>query len=186
VRLRTLTTLLLTLAAALAAGCGADDEGAPLPRQTASQLLAQLQSIEDRFEFPGGQACADITGGADPNTTPVRQLIESLPADVDADLRDAVQQSFDRLFELVEQECSEQPPETDTETETTPTETQPTETETTPTETEPTDTIPTETLPTETVPTDELPPGQGGDPPGQGGENPGQGDGGAGGPEGDE
>jgi hypothetical protein len=186
VRLRTLTTLLLALAAALAAGCGADEEGKELPRQTASQLLAQLQSIQDRFEFPGGEACADITGGDDPNITRVQDLIASLPDDVDADLRDAVEQSFDRLFQLVDQECGEVQPETDTETEPTETETTPTETETETTETEPTETIPTETLPTETVPTEELPPGQGGEPPGQGGDNPGLGDGGAGGPEDDE
>ena len=186
-RPRTLTTVLLALAAGLVAGCGADEEGKELPRQTASQLLGQLQSIEDRFEFPGGQACADITGGDDPNVPQVENLIASLPDDVDPDLRDAVEQSFARLFELVDQECGDEPPETDTETDTTETETTPTETETTPTETEPTETIPTETLPTETVPTEELPPGQGGEPPGQGGENPGQGDdGGTGTPEDDE
>jgi hypothetical protein len=157
VRLRTLTALLLALAAGLAAGCGADEEGKELPRQTASQLLAQLESIQERFDFPGGEACADITGGDDPNITQVQNLIDSLPDDVDADLRDAVEQSFDRLFELVDQECGEAQPETDTETETTETETTPTETETEPTETEPTDTIPTETLPTETVPPETEP-----------------------------
>jgi hypothetical protein len=157
VRPRTLTTLLLALAAGLVAGCGADEEGKELPRQTASQLLGQLQSIQDRFEFPGGQACADITGGDDPNVPQVENLIASLPDDVDPDLRDAVEQSFARLFELVDQECGDEPPETDTETEPTETETTPTETETTPTETEPTDTIPTETLPTETVPPETEP-----------------------------
>jgi hypothetical protein len=167
VRLRTLTTLLLALAAGLVAGCGADEEGEELPRQTASALLGQLQSIQDRFEFPEGQACGDITGGDDPNTTQVQNLIDSLPNDVDADLRSAVEQSFDRLFELIEQECGDEPPQTDTETDTTETE-QPTETETTPTETTPTETIPTETLPTETVPPPETEPtipdeGDGGD-----------------------
>jgi hypothetical protein len=176
VRLRTLTTLLLALGAGLVAGCGADEEGAQLPRQSASALLGQLQSIDDRFNFPDGQACGDITGGDDPNTTQVQNLIDSLPNDVDADLRAAVEQSFDRLFELVEQECGDEPTQTDTEPDTTETEPPP-ETETTPTETEPTDTIPTETLPTETVPPPETEPtvpedGDGGD-----------GDGGTGSPE---
>ncbi len=155
-RPRTLTTLLLALAAGLAVGCGADEEGAPLPRQSASELLGQLQSIQDRFDFPGGQACGDITGGSDPNTTKVGRLIDSLPDDVDPDLRDAVQQSFDRLFALVEQECSEEPAQTDTETDTTETEPPPdTETETTDTEqTETTDTEQTDTEQTETTDTD--------------------------------
>jgi hypothetical protein len=162
-RLRAPTTLLLVLAAGLAGGCGADDEGEPLPQHTASDLLAQLQSIQDRFDFPGGQACADITGGSDPNTSKVAQLIDSLPDDVDPDLRDAVRQSFDRLFELVDQECSEQPTQTDTETDTTETEAPPdTETDTTDTETtetDTTDTTTTDTLPPsdtdQTVPTDD-------------------------------
>ena len=170
--LRAHTALLLALAAGLVAGCGADEEGEPIPGALASQLQGQLNSIQDRFEFPDGAACGDIAGGDDPNTTQVRNLIDSLPDDVDPDLRDALEQSFDRLFELVEQDCAEEPPETETtETETTPT-------ETVPTETAPTETVPTETVPTETVPTEPLPPGQGGEPPGQGGENPGQGNGG--------
>jgi hypothetical protein len=154
VRLRTLTTLLLLAATGLAAGCGADNEGKPLPRQTGSDLLAQLQSIQDRFDFPGGQACGDITDGTDPNTTTVSNLIDSLPDDVDPDLRDAVQESFDRLFELVQQECDQGSTQTDTET--TPTDTTPTDT--TPTDTTPTDTTPTDTTPTDTTPTDTVPP----------------------------
>jgi cell division septation protein DedD len=155
---RTLTTLLLVLLAGLGAGCGADSEGKPLPRRTASELLAQLQSIQDRFDFPGGQACDDITDSTDPNTTKVANLIDSLPDDVDPDLRNALQQSFDHLFDLVRQECGQD--STQTETDTTPTETTPTETtptETTPTETTPTETTPTETTPTETTPTETTP-----------------------------
>jgi hypothetical protein len=173
----------LALAACVLAACGADEEeGEPIPAGLAGQLQAQLNSIQGRFEFPGGAACGDIAGGDDPNTTAVRNLIGALPQNVDPDVRDALQQSFDRLFELVEQECSEEPPET--ETETTPPETE--TTETVPTETVPTETVPTETIPTETLPTEPLPPGQGGEPPGQGGENPGQGDGGGAGPDEDD
>ena len=67
----------------------------------------------------------------------VQRIVDSLPDDVDQEVRDALRRSFDRLFELVGQECNELD---QTETETTPT-----ETETTPTE--------TETMPTETVTT---------------------------------
>jgi hypothetical protein len=150
---RTLTTLLLVLVAGLGVGCGANNQGKPLPRQTASQLLAQLQSIEDRFNFPGGQACSDITDGSDPNTTKVANLIDSLPNNVDPDLRNAVQQSFDHLFQLVQQECGQG--STQTNTDTTPTDTTPTDT--TPTDTTPTDTTPTDTTPTDTTPTDTTP-----------------------------
>jgi hypothetical protein len=180
VRLRTTTALLLALAAGLAAGCGSDDEqqGEPIPRDAATALERQLASIEDRLAVGGG-ACADITGGADPNTTAVESVLGSLPSDVDPDLRDALEQSFTRLFELAEQQCDEDKGQ-DTETEPAP----PPETETDTTETEPTvtETAPeqTETLPeteTETEPDEDegLPPGQGGEPPGQGGGNPGQG-----------
>jgi hypothetical protein len=178
VRLRTATTIVLALGAGLAAGCGSDEEGEPLPQAQAADLLGQLDSIQARFEA-GGAACNDITEGDDTNVTVVQRLLDSLPDDVDPDLRGALAQSFDHLFELVQQECvEEEPTDTETETETEP-QTVPTETETTETETVPTDTAPTETEtvpPTDTEPA--LPPGQGGEPPGQSGDNPGQGNGG--------
>lgn len=174
--------LVLLLAAGLAAGCGSDDEpeGAPIPQQAAADIESRLAEVERRMEAGGG-ACADIQNDTKPA---VESIVASLPSDVDADVRDALQESIDRLFDLTEQECDEQkgqdtetqaepPPETDTETETVPTETVPTETEEVP-------------PPEETD--EELPPGQDGElPPGQGGENPGQGNGGgAVSPEGDE
>jgi hypothetical protein len=169
VRIRILTPLLI---AALVAGCGADEEPQPsIPADSAAALEAQLNSIQDRFEFPGGQACGDITGGDDPNTAAVSNLIDSLPDSVDADVRDALVESFDRLFELVEQECAEAEqtdtetaPETDTETETTETTTETETTDTTETEPPTTETEPTETEPTETLPpTETVPPTEGDD-----------------------
>jgi hypothetical protein len=157
VRKVTLTALLI---AALAAGCGADEESQPtIPADTAAGLENQLNSIQQRFEFPGGQACGDITSGDDPNTGPVNNLIVSVR---DAEMRDALQDSFNRLFELVERECAEAQesgttPETTT-TETT-TETEPTTTDTTETEPPTTETTETEPPTTDTVPTDPtLPP----------------------------
>jgi hypothetical protein len=103
---RATTTLILALACGLGAGCGGgDDEGGePIPPDQAAALERQLESIENRFQF-GGDACADITGNTDPNTTPVRSVIDSLPQNVDPDVRDALDQSFERLFELVQQQC---------------------------------------------------------------------------------
>jgi hypothetical protein len=174
VRLRTATTIVLALAAGLAASCGSDEEGEALPQASAAELLGQLDSIQARFEAGSG-ACNDVTEGDDTNVAVVQGQLDSLPDDVDADVRDALAQGFDRLFELVQQECAEEQP-TDTQTETEP--------EPAPTETEPTETLPTETetvpTETETVPpeTETVPPDQGEEPPSEGGEDPGQSGGG--------
>jgi hypothetical protein len=125
-------------AALAAAGCGADDEGDPIPQASAQDLQNQLSSIERRL---ASGACTDIIEGGDTDVDRVEGIIDALPPEVDADVRDALRASFNRLFELVEEECAGQ----ETETETTPT-----ETETTPTDTE-TETVPTET---ETIPTE--------------------------------
>jgi hypothetical protein len=178
VRPRTTTTLILALAAGLAAGCGGDEEnGEPIPPDQAAALQRQLESIENRFQF-GGDACADITGNADPNTTAVRSVLDSLPQDVDPDLRDSLEQSFDRLFELVQEQCDTEQGQEETPP---PVETEPTETippaeeeqegddgeeegEAPPAEEGPTETTPPEEVPPETTPEQDgsVPPGQGG------------------------
>jgi hypothetical protein len=176
------TTGFLALAACLlAAGCGSDDEGAGIPQDSAAALERQLDSIQDRFEFPGGAACADITDGDDPNTAAVQRTLDGLPNDVDQDVRDALVQGFDRLFQLVQEQCEE--PQTDTETETTPPPepvptdtTDTTETEPPPTETEPPPTETEEPPPTSTEPAPA--PGEGGDAPGGEGGSGGSGQGG--------
>jgi hypothetical protein len=159
VRLRTPTTLLLVLAAGLAAGCGSDQEPKrSIPASSVQELDARLAEVQRRFEAGGG-ACADITKDSQPA---VDSILASLPSSVDRDERSALSESFTRLFELTAEQCDNGEPTTPTETETTPTETQ-TETtdttETTPTETTPTETTPTETTPTETTPT--TPPSDG-------------------------
>ena len=125
------------------AGCGGDDEekGRPIPADAAAQLQQRLDVVERQFEVAGG-ACADLQK----ETFPViEDDLNALPADVDPDVRRALEESFTRLRELTSAECDEEKGQETTPTETTPT--VPTETETVPTE--------TETVPTETTPTDE-------------------------------
>ena len=160
-RARATTTLILALAAGLAAGCGGDDEsGEPIPAEQAAALQDQLESIENRFQF-GGDACADITGNADPNTTAVRSVIDSLPQDVDPDVRDSLEQSFERLFELVQQQCDtekgqEEPAPVDTGPTAPPPEEEDDDDDGEEEEEEPT--TPPETGPTVTEPPAEVPP----------------------------
>jgi len=129
--------------ALLAAGCGSDNEGKPIPRGSAQVLDNQLQSIRSRVN---AGACRDVTDGSDPNTTVVQNTIDRLPSNVDKDVRDALEESFQNLFRLVRDQCentktekttTEPPPPTVTETPTV-TQTAPTETTTAP----PTNTTP--------------------------------------------
>jgi hypothetical protein len=145
VRARAVAAAALSLAA-LAAGCGGDDEGQPIPPRFATALENRLDRVEQGYAQgtpEGCQAALDV----DPE---VQQIIDTMPQDVDAEVRDALARSFDHLFEMVAQDCNELD---GTETETTPTETEtvPTVTETVPTETVPppeTTTTPPATTPT--------------------------------------
>ena len=160
-KLRTTITLLVALAAGLAAGCGADEEGgSPIPAAAAAELEKRLDSVQGRFDFGGG-ACADIAE----DQQLAGETISQLPEDVDPDVRQALQDGFDRLFTLTSEQCDETKgqdtqPEPPPETETVPE----TDTETIPTETIPTETVPTlpEEPPIEPVPPDEAPSGEDG------------------------
>jgi hypothetical protein len=152
VRFRTTTTLFV-LAAVLAVGCGADEEkGSPIPAAAAGELEKRLDSVQGRFDFGGG-ACADIAE----DQQLVAETIAQLPDDVDPDVRQALQDGFDRLFTLTGEQCDEtKGEETETQPEPLPEPEPETETETVPTvpETE------TETVPTipEEPPLDPVPP----------------------------
>ncbi len=137
--------LLTALAAVLGvAGCGGDEEeGAPIPSDTATALESELDNVQARLNNGSAGACRDILEGSrGPNLERVRQLLDSLPDNVDPEVRSALEDSFDRLWELVEQDCDdkaaeeESEPEPEPEPEPTPTETEeeptPTETETAP------------------------------------------------------
>ena len=155
---RAATVALLALAAAIAGGCGADEEkGDPIPAAAAADLEKRLDSVQGRFDFGGG-ACGDIPE----DQALANQTIQSLPESVDADVRAALQDGFDRLFQLTDEQCDEQKGQ-ETEPEPLPTETeeQPTETEEQPTETEEEPTETAEPPPTEPGPPEEDP-GDGG------------------------
>ena len=164
-----------------AAGCGGDEEGKPIPAATAGDLDAQLDDVQARLDQGSPGACRDIleapeSRGADKQQ--VQDLIDSMPDDVDSDIKSALQDSFDHLWDLVEQDCEDKESKQDTNT--TPTETQE---ETTPTQTQEETTPETATETTPTVPTspDEAPLPNDGDG-GSGGAGPGNGNGGGAGP----
>ena len=149
--MRARATAALTLAlVGLAAGCGADDEGKPIPRRFAVGLEHRLDRLESAVREGGVDGCRQATS----LENQLQQIADAVPQNVDAQVRDALQRSLDHLFELLAREC-EGVDQTETETTPTETETVPTETETVPTETV---TTPTETTPTETVPTETQPP----------------------------
>jgi hypothetical protein len=137
----------LACAAAFGAGCGGDEEeGAPIPQGSVGELERQMTSIQNRIEFARDASPAEAAGACDDieedNIPSVDRLLARVPQDVDSDVRDALQRSFDRLFELARSECGELSRKEDT-TETTPTEPVPPPTveETTPTEPEETETL---------------------------------------------
>ena len=141
-------SLLIALGACLAAaGCGSDDEGGKrIPADTAAALEAQLDKVQERLDNGTAGACKDILEGPrGPNRAAAQELIDGLPGDVDPDVREALQESFDNLWSLVESKCEELTPDE-------PAQTTPTEQETTTTET-PTETTETIPPPTETEPT---------------------------------
>jgi hypothetical protein len=168
------TPLLALLAACLVgAGCGSDDEGEPIPQDSAAVLQDQLGNIQDRIDNGSVGACEDILSGPrGPNVDAVNQAISDLPDDVSEDVRSGLQEGFDHLFTLVDERCndlrdeaeSRQPTETETEAapEPAPPETDTeTQTETAPPETD-TETQTETTPPTDTgeqpTPTEEQPP----------------------------
>jgi hypothetical protein len=169
------TTGFLALAACLlAAGCGSDEEGEPIPANIAGQLQTRLDEVERRFAFGNG-ACADIQNDSLPA---VEDLLASIPENVDADVRQGLTDGFDRLFVLTDDQCEQT--QTEPETETPPAQ-EPVPTDTTETTPPPTETTPppTETEEPPPVDTETAPePGEGGDLPGGEGGSGGGGQGG--------
>jgi hypothetical protein len=143
-RLAKTTALLACLAAVVLGGCGSsDDKGKPIPAATRQELDKQLTSIQNRFEFGDG-ACSNIAE----NKQSVEKTIDALPDDTDSDVKSALQDGFDRLFQLDEKKGQ------NTDTETTESEPAPTPTQSEP---ETTPNTQSETTPQETTPSDQKP-----------------------------
>jgi hypothetical protein len=163
------TTLVLLLGACLgAAACGSDDEGDPIPADSAATLQSQLDNVQARLDNGSVGACDDILSGPrGPNTDAVNQAIADLPDGVDEDVRSALQDGFDRLFTLVEERCNELREDAGSQQPTETTEEPPVVTETETVPVPETETVPppeTETVPppeTETLPPVEEPPAEG-------------------------
>ena len=168
--------LLLVLALGLvAAGCGGDeDEGAPIPADRVQLLERRLTETENRLADGSLGACEDILNDTRPE---VGRIVDSLPNDVDPDVRSALGQSFDRLWVIVEQECQDREPE---ETPEPAPEPEPLVPETD------TETVPPETVPEEEHAPEEEDPEEAPLPPEGDGDNegliPGEGNGGGAGP----
>jgi outer membrane biosynthesis protein TonB len=141
------TFVLALVAAALAAGCGEENNRALIPQDDADALLASVDRVET--------ACADQdASAASAELNETKALINELPRRVDDQLQNNLLEWVDHIEGRIDRDCEPEPEETPAPTETpTPTETAtPTETPTEePTETptaEPTETPTAE--PTET------------------------------------
>jgi len=148
-RLRTIAGMAACCAAL--AGCGSDDEGDPIPGELSASMQQQLDNIQGQVDNGSVGACDDIFA-SDGTFRALQQELERLPQRVDADVSDALQESIDRLQQLVQQRCEEIASETETTPEVTTPEPEP-EPETTPEQDNQDDGF--------------VPPGQGGTPPGQ-------------------
>jgi hypothetical protein len=169
---RLATALALAACSALLAACGGDEEGEPIPQDIADNAVATLDDIQAQIENGSVGACEDILEPGQ-NYEELAGTVQRVPQRVDADIRDALDRSVDRLRELVQQECDRLAEE-----EAQQEEEQPTDTTEIPEETVPEETVPEETVPEETVPEEEgegnQEPGQNGTPPGLEGAPPGQ------------
>jgi hypothetical protein len=153
---RRIGVLLAVALSLVVAGCGGDEEGKPIPVASATALNNELDGVQKRLDEGSAGACRDILGGPrDPNMPRVRELIDAMPDDVDSDVRSALEDSFDRLWELVQQDCDDKASK-DEQAQPEPQPEEPTQTETQ-TETETAPAQPEEPTTTPTTPTDEAP-----------------------------
>jgi hypothetical protein len=87
--------------AALLGACGDDGGGAELRSSDANALRSTLDEVEQRVR---SQDCT----GAGQQAAAFRDAVDGLPQQVDADLRNALSASADRLESLVADQCTPQ------------------------------------------------------------------------------
>jgi septal ring-binding cell division protein DamX len=140
----TLLAAALGVACAMLVACGSDDK-ALIPRQDASVLKGEADRVDQAVANQDCETATRVVAAA-------IARIGKLPASVDSDLRQNLEDGFTNLLRQAETKCQAATTET---TDTTTTETTPTETtDTTTTETTDTDTTDTETTDTETTDTE--------------------------------
>ena len=102
-RLPQLLCVLAAAAALAVAGCGGDDEpqGEKLPPEITKTLLQQLESVGDRVAAGVSGACDDIYSedSSVGNIGPIDEALNSIPPDVDPEIRAACLFSAQPLFE---------------------------------------------------------------------------------------
>ncbi len=96
-------TLLAVLIGFAVGGCGSDEEPRPIPTADAAFLLTELDETERRVN---ARACSDAERG---NITRIQKRVDRLPEDVDADVRDALNDSVASLRALIEDQCRPKP-----------------------------------------------------------------------------
>jgi hypothetical protein len=138
-----LAALLLGAACAVLVACGSSGSDAHLiPDDQAASMIDQLDTIQSAVS-------KGRCDGVDNDVAALQTQINGLSHQVDARLRNRLQEGVNNLADIAPDECFAQRDRQTT------TQTQTTETQTTTTETQTTDTTPTQTVPTtpETTPT---------------------------------
>ena len=96
---RALVSCAVAAGAIALAGCGGDDEGPQIPRAQASALINRLEEAQRRSE---PFRCNDLRR----DTIPALETqLRTLPANLDGDVRQTLEDGIAHLRELVEQEC---------------------------------------------------------------------------------
>ena len=171
---RRLTALALAAAALVLALSGCGDTPPGLSNKDAAELTRLLRKAQVASDNPE-QRCDTLLAAV----AKLNERVAALPAKVDKDVRDSLQNGVKNLSEQSTSLCSQQ--QTPTTTTTTPTETIPTTPPpTTPTTPPPTHTTPPPTTPPPTTPPPTQEPGTGGTGPGNGNGNGGGSGGGSG------
>jgi len=124
---RHLAALAVGGALLMSAGCGSSEEkkGEPLPQDDVAAIATRLDEVQRRYDaatdkgLPG--ACEDIE---DDSYRAIDARVQGLPAAVDPDVRQALEESLARLQDLTRDGCSKVK-QTRTEPETSPEETVP-------------------------------------------------------------